>query len=40
MAKKPVTIRIDGEVWKQAKIKAITEELTIGELVEKALKQL
>lgn len=40
MTKKPVTIRIDSDTWKQAKIRAIKENLTIGELVEKALKRL
>ena len=39
MTKKPVTIRIDETVWKEAKIRAIKENLTIGELVERALKR-
>lgn len=37
--KKTISIRIDSEIWKKAKICAAQEDAKIGEFVEKALKQ-
>ncbi len=33
------SIKIDPEVWKEAKIEAITREMDLSELVESALKK-
>ena len=32
------SLRVDPELWKEAKIEAIRESVTLGELVEEALK--
>jgi predicted HicB family RNase H-like nuclease len=39
MARTVTSIRVDQELWKKAKHHAIDNELTLTELVEKALKR-
>lgn len=40
MGKEIVTsIRIDGELWKEAKLYAVKNDITLGELVERLLRQ-
>ncbi len=39
MTRETISIRLDPEVWKKAKIQAIKEDLKMGEFVEKALKE-
>lgn len=39
MAKESISIKIKPDIWKQAKIQAIEEDITSSELVEKALKE-
>lgn len=36
---KAISIKINPDVWKQAKIQAIEEGITVSKLVEKALKE-
>jgi len=38
MTRKTVSIRVDPDVWKESKILAVKSNLSIGELVEDALK--
>ena len=33
------SLRVDPELWKEARIEAIRENITLGELVEEALKE-
>lgn len=37
MKRKTISIRIDDEIWKKAKIHAIEKDLSFGELVEVSL---
>ena len=39
MAKECISIKVNPDVWKQAKIQAIKEDITASKLVEKALKE-
>ena len=40
MGKDVVTsIRIDGELWKEAKVYAVKNDITLGELVERLLRK-
>ena len=37
--KESISIKIKHDIWKQAKIQAIEEDITVSKLVEKALKE-
>jgi len=39
MNTKAISIKIKPDIWKQAKIQAIEEDITASKLVEKALKE-
>lgn len=37
--RKPTSIKIDPELWKEAKIEAIKQKMLLSELVERAVKK-